>query len=470
MSPKSKVYSIFLVLILLMTSSMPAQVQRDEAGIVTSLKARSKGFTDAVIAANVLGVRAEMSDTMKNTLTPDTAKTIAGDLASKGGKLNAINEPELFLQDSGHVVAMVPLDMGRQNFHAQVVFERASKRAKVIGFSIYPYVNNLSDKFGPNMEAEKINTVPPPSYADTKLFKEEVFPIEHKIKLMDESSFDIYVTVPLTASESSPVPIVYLVSGIGANDENYTVMDSKIFRDISYALSTRGIAAVRIASSSFRTPQPFLLNEHSMHELYYQDFNEAKEVLDRDARFSSEDVNLLGHNLGATILTEIFDTTAVSKYIFLNPLPTDPKAYVKSRIDAIVPQVEEGTQVHKDMSQALELVENHPMTNLPEKPRLLNYPAAVWRDWYRADPVTYLQNSNKPAFLALVDSDQFLEASLIADWTKVFMSEQLGRNYKKYKSTDHFLISTDPQADDFGYVRKEIVEDIILFVQTGRVN
>ena len=110
------------------------------------------------------------------------------------------------------------------------------------------------------------------------------------------------LTLPQKAM--GPLPAVVLLHGSGPNDRDETIGQTKLFRDLAWGLSQKGIAVLRYDKRTLAYGKDYTkeqLAALTVEEEAIDDALLAAELLRADPRIDPGRVYLLGHSLGASI-------------------------------------------------------------------------------------------------------------------------------------------------------------------------
>lgn len=146
------------------------------------------------------------------------------------------------------------------------------------------------------------NFTPAPKYADTDAFIErEVYIPTGDIKL------PAALTIPV---EAESVPLVILVHGSGAHDMDATLGPNKIFRDLAWGLSSKGIAVLRYEKRNFRNAHTLDPESATAWDETGADALYAIKYGKTIVEVNPDKIYLLGHSLGGMMAPRIAAETA----------------------------------------------------------------------------------------------------------------------------------------------------------------
>lgn len=155
------------------------------------------------------------------------------------------------------------------------------------------------------------------------------------------------LTWPLNAS--TPLPAVVLVHGSGPNDRDETIGQTKLFRDLAWALAQQGIAVLRydkrtlVYGNTYTADQ---LKAFTVQEESITDAIAAARLLAGDPRIDAGRVYLAGHSLGAMIAPRIASENPglFAGIVLLSGTPKTLGDIVLSQNQAVVDALPAATQ------------------------------------------------------------------------------------------------------------------------------
>ena len=133
---------------------------------------------------------------------------------------------------------------------------------------------------------------------------------------------DGILTIPDSASASSPVPAVILVHGSGPQNMDLSIFDNRPFWDIAEVLSTNGIAVLRYDKRTHAHGHRFVqtFGDHAtVWDEAIEDAVLAAEILQADERIGN--VYVLGLSLGGMLAPKIAEEAGLDGAILLAGSP-----------------------------------------------------------------------------------------------------------------------------------------------------
>lgn len=299
-----------------------------------------------------------------------------------------------------------------------------------------------------------------PSYANVGNFAEkDVLIGDGKYKLPG------LLTMP---KGNGPFPAVILVHGSGANDRDETYGDTKIFKDISAGLASKGIAVLRYDK---RTRVYGCLSsvdvKMDLNKETVDDAVSAVSLLKQTEGIDSNKVFVLGHSQGAmltsTIIKDCSDNGAAGGIMMAGPVDFLDTFLEQSKYLNSIGSIS-GEQL-KSVENLYTLVKNSkdfPSNVSENTPVWGGYPY-YWLSVKNSTQVTDAVNIKAPLFILQGKMDCQVDVSNLDKWKNILRNKQ-NVDYNSYDRLNHFFIETKAKDEkDYGKaanVPEYVVNDI----------
>ncbi|MBE2188310.1 MAG: alpha/beta fold hydrolase [Desulfobulbaceae bacterium] len=381
---------------------------------------------------------------------------IRGQIDSQLGALKSINEPA-FQSYGGNDVFVFPVVFEKGELDITVV---VSKTQEISTFFMAP----------------RANTVPyqVPDYADTTKFSEVEITFQH-------DRFILPGTISIPNSPKEKVPAVFLVHGSGAHDRDESIGPNKIFRDIAWGLSTKGIAVLRYEKRTYtygneigdyidKLDLSFEVIDDAVSAAQYLHDNADKYNIDKNRIF------VLGHSLGGGLLPRIdvrqpklkglialagmgrrIENVLVDQYGYLFSLDgeftDDEKAILEELKDKLMTAL------------SPELNETTSRDSLP-----LNLPAHYWLDFRTMDGAREAKSITKPILVLHGERDYQVTQEDFDIWKEALKSNKQAK-FISYPGLNHLFLFGEQKSNPQEYyirgnVNQKVIEDIVNWIQT----
>jgi hypothetical protein len=235
----------------------------------------------------------------------------------------------------------------------------------------------------------------PPAYADTTAFEEVELTV-------GSEPWTLPATLTLPRAEQGPVPGVVLVHGSGPQDRDETVGPNKPFRDLAWALATRGIAVLRYDKRTFVHAQAMMeAGEVGVDAVVVDDALAALELLRARDEVGGDDVFVVGHSLGGTLAPFIARRDGkVAGLVILagaarsfSTLVRDQMATIRELPENAAPETQE------QIDSVMAVLDRYRAGALPDTATFLGSPVAYARELDALRPVEALAELDVPALL-----------------------------------------------------------------------
>jgi len=290
----------------------------------------------------------------------------------------------------------------------------------------------------------------PPAYVKQGAYKERAVTIGDEWKLPGS------LTVP---SGAGPFPAVVLVHGYGPNDRDETVGGTKMFRDLAYGLSSRGIVVLRYEK---RTRQYSARmaggTSYTADNEVIEDAVKAIAVLRSQPEVDGKRVFALGHDLGGYLLPRVGAEDGKLAGLILMASNERPLE------DLILEKVIEANPPAQQLGQAKDRVAKIKKLEASdeEAPAMLGLPVAYWLDLKGYDAAAALKKLAIPALVLQGERDFQTTMTDFGLW-KQAVSGMKGSMAQSYPALNHLFVtgqgkSTEAEYRTPGHVAPEIID------------
>ncbi len=332
---------------------------------------------------NYSAVVSDFDETMKKLLQPAQIKSLWTKFLEQCGSFESIDTVSSVSNMLTYEVVRQKLFFKNTSLYAVVSIDTAGKVAGLHFLPIEAENNSQSTSTDKYQDANYVNK--------TKF-------IEEKVKFPDgiitgKLTVPLLSTTPASAGKNvqNKTPVVVLVHGSGPNDEDETIFNNKVFRDIAYGLSSREIAVLRYNKRTL-VDKTLNINNLTVKEEVINDVITAIDLLSKDNRFNN--IYVLGHSLGAYLLPRIASASLtpvgfISLSSAARPLPEliiEQSEYIYS-LDSNKYSIEDKKKLLEQISNCKRVLE-HQYTITTSKDSLpFGVPAAYWLDLQNYNPV-----------------------------------------------------------------------------------
>jgi dienelactone hydrolase len=307
----------------------------------------------------------------------------------------------------------------------------------------------------------------PPTYADPSKFKEEGSTVGS-----GRSALPATLTTPLGAG---PFPAVVLVPGTAPSDRDGTAGGTKIFRDIAWGLSSRGIAVLRYDKrTSLKGKELAKDDALTIKDEAIDDAADAVAQLEKNPAIDKKRVFVVGHGEGGRLAPKIAEDASAVAGVVMLAAPSRPledqvvlRATYLAKLDGTVsPEEKESlATVTKAAARAKSprLARGAPAKDLP-----LGLPASYWLSLRKIDPVKSARKIKAP--LLVLSADRDFEAT--PDDARRWKRALAGRpklTTKSCATCNHLFVGGSGTSDPAEYgkpanVAAETIDELARFV------
>ncbi|ADA67061.1 dipeptidyl aminopeptidase/acylaminoacyl-peptidase-like protein [Thermotoga petrophila RKU-10] len=275
-----------------------------------------------------------------------------------------------------------------------------------------------------------------PDYADPESFEEKDITL---------NGLPGKITIP---KGSGPFPAVVLVHGSGPNDMDETIGPNKIFKDIAYGLSSKGIIVLRYHKRTFvEKVDPTTL---TVEKEVIEDALEAVKILKERKDVSR--VYVLGHSLGAMLAPEIAERSKADGVIMIAPPARPLEEVMEDQIRYL-----QSLGLASNVEETLNILEKLKRKEIPPDEIALGAPAKYFYDMRERDPVSVAKRLTISMLLIFGGRDYQVTEKDRETWLK----ELSGRENVKilvFDDLNHLMISGEGKSTPIEYLKKGHVD------------
>ena len=264
-----------------------------------------------------------------------------------------------------------------------------------------------------------------------------------------------------------PVPAVILVHGSGPSDRNEQIGPNLPFMDLAEQLSAQGIAVLRydkrtyLYANQLAQQTDVTVQDETIDDVLY-----ALEYLKTVNSVNPEQIYIAGHSLGGYLTPRIAaQTPDAAGYVLL-------AAAARPLEDLILEQTEYILSLEKGLDDASKeklLKQTQDMVTAikaltPDDSytaeQLGGTPASYWLDLQNYDPITEVQNSNKP-FLVLQGGRDYQVTKTDYDLWQSAFDQYSDVHFRFYDNLNHLFMSGTGKSIPDEYQQKNTVDTVV---------
>jgi uncharacterized protein len=319
-------------------------------------------------------------------------------------------------------------------------------------------------------------TLPPapykaPAYVNRNLFTEEkvTFGVE---------GWELPGTLSIPKG-NGPFPAVVLVHGSGPNDRDESVGANKPFKDLAWGLASQNIAVLRYDKRT-RVHGPKIASDKNISLTVYeetiQDAVLAADLLRRSEKIDKENIFILGHSLGGTLIPRIASEAGeAAGFIImagaarpLEDLFVEQIKYIYM-LDGSLSQDEE-ENIAETKAAVEKIKELDP--GAESKERILGAGAEYWLDLKGYSPSESARSIKRPLLIIQGGRDYQVTEADYGKWHES-LSFKENVTFKRYPALNHLFISgqgpsTPQEYQQPGHVDKTVISDIAAWLSNPR--
>ena len=271
------------------------------------------------------------------------------------------------------------------------------------------------------------------------------------------------ITGSLTMPEGEgPFPAVILIHGSGATDRNEQIGPNLPFMDLAQQLSAQGIAVLRYDKRTYLYPTEMAaLDGLTVQDETIDDVVAALAFLKTKNTIQSDQIYIAGHSLGGYLMPRIAEQTPdAAGYIMLaasarpmEELILEQTSYIlglEKDLDAASKEkILQQTQERVAAIQSLTADSDVPAE------QLMNVPASYWLDLQNYNPLTEVQNINKPLLFLQGARDYQVTTTDFNLWKEAVESApDMNATMQLYDNLNHLFMTGTGKSTPAEYQQK----------------
>ncbi len=259
-------------------------------------------------------VYARFDANMKQQLSKEYLETIWKQIESKYGLFETIKASQLLPNDELWMVDVV-IGFVNQDVSAKITYDSTNKIAGIF----FTPLNKVSSFY-------KI-----PDYADTSVFYEK------NIKF-GIPGWELEGTLTLPKNNIGKPLVMVLVPGLGAHERDLTLGKNKIFKDLAYGLSSKGIATFRFDKRTYTYKNKMSKQvDVDFDDVIVDDVIAAVNMLANSEEVDKNNILVAGHSFGGYLLPEIIERSEhIKGAIFLAAPARHLTEVLKNQYDTMI--------------------------------------------------------------------------------------------------------------------------------------
>lgn len=448
-------HGILFLTVLTLLASCGSQPDASDTVTAPLLEQRARDFVSQLAAAEYRQARQHFTTTMKLTLSGQKLEEIWQSLQQQAGGF--IQQGEASIQaEQGYQVVYITCRFGLSALDVKVVFD---KKGQIAGLFFQPAEDSTA--MAPEYQA--------PAYADPELFREEEV-------VVGVEDWPLSGTLSLPNGDG-PFPAVVLVHGSGPNDRDETLGPNRVFKDLAWGLTSRGIAVLRYEKRTREFADSFTpaqMQDFTVQEEVIDDALAAVAWLEHRPEIDPERVFVAGHSLGATLAPRIASQSDSLAGIVLlaaaarpvEDLMLEQSQYLASA-DGNLDRAEKAGL--KDLQELVEQVKALPQAaDYDPEELILGAAPAYWLDLAGYNPLSVAADLSMPMLILQGERDYQVTMTDFALWQDA-LGNRSNVTFRSYPALNHlFLAGEGPslpaEYQHPGHVDLAVIEDITAFI------
>ncbi len=365
---------------------------------------------------------------------------------------------ETLMATAGVFVKVVSTTEEDKNFF--VIVQKCEFEKKVIGirmaFNTKGRIAGLSSFTDHPKDSYQL-----PSYYDSTKVE------ERKIEIVS-GVFTLPGTLTLP-TKGNKFPVVVLVQGASATDQDESVGATKMFKDLALGLAAKGVATVRFDKRmrTFSNQPPPLRKIPTVKEETTDDVIAAVGSLKNYSTLDMNRIFLLGHNLGGMLLPRIVKELPQVAGLFLmaanaRPLEdvmADQSIYLFT-LDSMTEKKETYLDTLKKQVERIKLLKSNDNDSTPAK-RFLRLPKSYWIDLNTYHQTEVAKELTIPIYILQGERDYQVTMKDFDLWKKN-LSGKRNVTFKSYPKLNHIFIEGEGKGSPYEYDRKGNVASFVM--------
>ncbi len=416
----------------------------EDTNLSEDLKVKAENFVNYLLNKNIDEAMAQLSGDLKSESGESIMKNYFSSLSFKGVDTKPVN----IKQEEEALGNMITLTYKVEGHPTTIDIKiKYDKDGQIYDFASEPTPSESKYKL--------------PTYANMDNFTEKNVVVgDGKYKLSGVLS---------TPKGNGPFPAVVLVHGSGASDKDETYGDTKVFRDISAGLASKGIAVLRYDKRAKEYGCLSLIDTKiDLNKETVNDAVDAVSLLKKTEGIDSNKVFVLGHSQGAmltsTIIKDCGNNGAAGGIMMAGPVDFLDTFLEQSKyLNSIGGMTEEQL---KSIQGLYDLVKNNKdfPGNMPENTPIFGAYPHYWLSVKNSTQVNDAVNIKAPLLILQGKMDYQVDVSNLDKWKNILKNKE-NVDYNSYDKLNHFFIETkDKTPSEYGkaanipdYVIKDII-------------
>jgi len=297
-------------------------------------------------------------------------------------------------------------------------------------------------------------TYTPPDYVDRNAFEEKEVCFGTNYRICG------FLTLPKGFKE---YPAVVLVHGSGPHDRDETIGPNKVFRDIAWGLSSRGVAVLRYDKRTYAYKEKMSISNITVREEVIKDAVNAIRFLKNLTGVKCAFV--LGHSLGGMLAPRIALEGGAEGIIMM---AASPRRLHEIMIDQI--NYLKSIGASNGLEKHIPLLEKLGRKELDPDIIVLGAPASYYYDLNTYNPVNTILELNVPVLILQGGKDYQVTEKDYNIWRKELKNRK-NIEYGFYEDLNHLFITSDatPSPMDvsykIGHVNIRVIKDIAEWIK-----
>jgi dienelactone hydrolase len=308
-----------------------------------------------------------------------------------------------------------------------------------------------------------------PAY-DTGLYKEQEV-------VVGEGTFALPGTLTLPEG-TGPFPVVVLVHGSGPHDRDSTISGTKVFKDLSAGLASKGVAVLRYEKVTkehtfkIATQPKFTIKQESVDDTLH-----AIELLQGIKEIDSSRIFVAGHSQGGYVMPTLLDNVAkdaVAGAILLSAPSENLTTVLVEQQNEVLERMRElklpdeqiaaQQQAAAAWTQIVEQINDPAYSADKLPPAFPLQPAYYWFEQRDYDPAAVAQKQTTPLLIMQGENDWQVTMNQFDGW-KQALAARSDVTFKSYPHVNHLLteyksLSVGMEYGQPANVSADIVQDI----------
>ena len=260
------------------------------------------------------------------------------------------------------------------------------------------------------------------------------------------------LTIP---TGEGPFPAVVLVHGSGPNDRDQTIGLNTPFRDLAWGLASQGVAVLRYDKRTLLYGQQMVDLPITVQEESVEDAVLAADFLRQQPEINAEQVYIIGHSLGGTLIPRIAEQDQASAGFVIMAGATRPMEdliveqtrYI-AELDGKISEQEQAqiTELEAQVAtiKSAELDQTTPLT------ATLGVPASYWLDLRDYQPAFAAQTIERPLLIIQGGRDYQVTAEDYATW-QAALEGRANVAFIDYPNLNHLFMAGEGRSEPAEY-------------------